>query len=149
CRITADVLDAEVSYTLMLREEENAFVPVAGCGETPDRWQIVRAIKIPCAAVEEHEGGAARPQPAAGATDESLVAELRAAYDLRALLSVALRRGDQIIGFQVAGRRRAAPAFSARQQRVARGIAQLASLALENARLVDKLEQANRLKSDF
>jgi signal transduction histidine kinase len=62
---------------------------------------------------------------------------------------VALRRGEQIIGIQIAGRRGAARAFGPRQHRIARGIAQLASLALENARLVDKLEQANRLKSDF
>jgi len=45
--------------------------------------------------------------------------------------------------------RRDHAAFGPRQRRIARGIAQLASLALENARLVDKLEQANRLKSDF
>jgi PAS domain S-box-containing protein len=151
CRVTADVLDAEVSYTLMLREEENAFVPVAGCGETPDRWEIVRAIKIPCALPDRQTpaGDGAAIHHAAEPLGEPLESELRAAYDLGAFVSVALQRGEQLIGIQVAGRRRAAAAFGTRQQRLARGIAQLASLALENARLVDKLEHANRLKSDF
>src|SRR5262249_56315988 len=39
--------------------------------------------------------------------------------------------------------------FRAHQERVARGIAQLASLALESARLVGELERASRIKSDF
>jgi signal transduction histidine kinase len=43
---------------------------------------------------------------------------------------------------------RADPCTS-RQERIAGGVAQLASLALENARLVDELDRANRVKSDF
>jgi signal transduction histidine kinase len=58
-------------------------------------------------------------------------------------------RGEQLIGIQVAGRRRGRPSFASRHHRLARGIAQLASLALENGRLVGQLEQASRLKSDF
>src|SRR5262249_18511799 len=38
---------------------------------------------------------------------------------------------------------------SAQQRQIARGIGQLASLALESVRLVEQLGQANRLKSDF
>jgi len=49
---------------------------------------------------------------------------------------------------QIAGVRGAVE-LTARDERVARGVAQLASLALENARLVEQLEAANRLKSDF
>jgi signal transduction histidine kinase len=63
-------------------------------------------------------------------------------------MSVPLRRGEHVIGVQVAGRR-SATEFTARQERIAGGIAQLASLALENARLVGALAAANRLKSDF
>ena len=45
-------------------------------------------------------------------------------------------------------RTRTAP-FTPREERLAHGIAQLASLALENARLMDALERANSLKSEF
>lgn len=150
CRIAAEVLEADVTYTLMLREEENAFVPVASCGETPERWETVRAIKIPCPVLERRLAPADRSSALhRQAHGDLLPPEMRAAYDLTDSLSVALMRGDQLIGIQVAGRRRGPLAFGARQERLARGIAQLASLALENARLVGQLEQASRLKSDF
>ena len=81
---------------------------------------------------------------------DPLPPELRAACELAESVSVALLRGPQVIGIQVAGRRHTHDVFAApRHDRIARGIAQLASLALENARLVGQLEQASRLKSDF
>jgi PAS domain S-box-containing protein len=143
CRVTAEVLEAGVTYTLMLREEEGMFVPVAAYGETAERWEEVRAIKIPSLVLERRLGVTDASDPV------TRLAELRAAYELAEVLSVALLRGPQIIGIQVAGRRRGHEVFGPRQERIARGIAQLASLALENVRLVGKLEQASRLKSDF
>src|SRR5512140_3971231 len=61
----------------------------------------------------------------------------------------ALRRGGSIVGLYTAGYRGHQQPFSPPQERIARGIAQLGSLALESALLVEKLEHANRLKSDF
>jgi len=62
---------------------------------------------------------------------------------------VALRRGTTLIGIHSACYRGRTEPFSAQQERIARGIAQLASLALENARLVEELNRASRVKSDF
>jgi signal transduction histidine kinase len=45
-------------------------------------------------------------------------------------------------------RRRPEP-FTQAQARIARGVAHLTSLALEHARVVDELERANKLKSEF
>ena len=152
CRVAADVLEADVTHTLMLREEEGMFVPVAGYGETPERWEAVRAIKIPSLALERRLGVSDASEsviPLAELHGDLLSPELRAVFELGQSLSVVLLRGPQIIGVQVAGRRHAHDVFGARHQRIARGIAQLASLALENARLVGQLEQASRLKSDF
>src|SRR5439155_9851672 len=39
--------------------------------------------------------------------------------------------------------------FTATQLRIARGIGQLASLALANARVMEEVDRASRLKSDF
>jgi signal transduction histidine kinase len=64
-------------------------------------------------------------------------------------LCVALRRGEEIIGVQIAGYRNRPEPFTTPQQRIAQGISQIASLALVNAQLLEGLEQANRLKSDF
>jgi two-component system sensor histidine kinase EvgS len=69
-------------------------------------------------------------------------------YGVRVALCVALRRGDTIVGIHAAGYRRARE-FSPAQERLARSIAQLASMALTNATLFEELERAGRLKSEF
>ena len=65
-------------------------------------------------------------------------------------MGMALRRGKEMIGFHwppaTLGRREP---FTPQQERIARGIAQIASMALENARLVEELDRASRVKSDF
>jgi PAS domain S-box-containing protein len=152
CRITTEVLDCEVSYTLMLKDDLSELVPFACSGESPERWEALRAIKIPLAGF----GLTLRQQDPDGivlydaAVHANLIPpELRGAYQLSHSLSVRLWRGPRVIGVHVAGYHGAHGPFSRQQQRIARGIAQLASLALENARLVGQLEGANRLKSDF
>jgi signal transduction histidine kinase len=70
-------------------------------------------------------------------------------FDIRVVLCVALRRGDKLIGVHNAEYRGRRQAFSPQQIRIARGIAHLASLALDTARLVEELEAANRVKSEF
>jgi signal transduction histidine kinase len=64
-------------------------------------------------------------------------------------LCMSLRRGSELIGLQVANRRGFVGSFNNAERRIARGIAQLASLVLEHARVRDELERSNRLKSDF
>jgi signal transduction histidine kinase len=64
-------------------------------------------------------------------------------------LHVALRRGAEIFGVLTAGYRKRQEPLPARQARIAGGIAQLASLALENARLVEETERAHQVKSEF
>jgi signal transduction histidine kinase len=64
-------------------------------------------------------------------------------------ICVALRRGKDLIGYQVAHFREQAHPFSPQEERIVRGIGYLASMGLENARLVEELERANRVKSDF
>ncbi len=48
-----------------------------------------------------------------------------------------------------AGYRGRTISFTLQQERIAEGVAQLGSLALEDARLLEELQQANRLKDDF
>jgi signal transduction histidine kinase len=86
-------------------------------------------------------------------------------YDMRALgavgdptsghaevpraLVMALRRGGELVGVHAARYSDRAEPCTRAQERIAHGIAQLASLALENARLVAELDRANRVKGDF
>ena len=152
CRITTDVLQCDVAYTLLYREEEDEYVPVASFGYAPERWESMRALRVPRALVPGlsdplHSDGIVHASEAIQGRDAPR--ELLAAYDVREMLAVALRRGTQVVGVHVAAQRTAGSTFGPRQYRIAGGLAQLASLALENARLVDELEGANRLKSDL
>ena len=62
---------------------------------------------------------------------------------------IPLNRAGWVAGFVVVGTSSAPRAFTRRQVRLAEGIGNHASTALQNARLVADLEQADRLKSEF
>jgi len=64
-------------------------------------------------------------------------------------LYFAIRRGGVAVGVLAGLYRRRGDSFTPAQQRIACGVANLTSLALEHARVVDELERANRLKSEF
>jgi PAS domain S-box-containing protein len=152
CRITTDVLGCDIAYTMLYRDEEALFVPVASFGYTPERWEVVRALRVPRDVIPTLSDPATRDgliHARADVEGRELPPELLDAYDVDEILAIALRRGTQLVGVHVAAQRTPGATFGPRQYRIARGLAQLASLALENARLVDKLEGANQLKSDF
>jgi signal transduction histidine kinase len=65
------------------------------------------------------------------------------------VLWIALRSGNEITGLQVACFSQEEGASPSRNERVAQGAAQLASFALNNARLFAQLKRESRIKSDF
>ncbi len=151
CQLAAEVLEADTSHTLLWRIDEDVYEPVAAFGVSAEERQIGELLRIPrremkwlLARLEREDVvqlGAATPQARLLPGKEGSQTALQ--------LCLALRRGNDIIGVQATSwRTRLAPATS-KQRRIAQGIAQLASMALANARLVEELERANRLKSDF
>jgi PAS domain S-box-containing protein len=63
-----------------------------------------------------------------------------------ATLAIALRRGDDVVGVHVLS----APApFGPQDRRIANGVAMMVSMALANADLVARFEEASRLRSEF
>jgi len=85
----------------------------------------------------------------AHADDGSIARPLWDAYGTRRGVFIALLHGSTLVGAQVAALRSDDVVFGPRHVRIAQGIAQLASLAIANARLVGELEAASRIKSDF
>src|SRR5581483_8811478 len=69
-------------------------------------------------------------------------------WKVGAWISIPLFRAGWVAGFLTAGTR-GQDSMSRRQLRLAEGLGHHASIALQNARLVNDLEEADRLKSEF
>jgi PAS domain S-box-containing protein len=152
CQLTTEALECECSHTLLWQPAEGAYVPVAAFGYLPEQWEALRLVKLPRGPLAEPLGvleasgvhqvrTVELPDPGWRALAETL--------GLTVSLGMALRRGREMIGFHSACRRQPERPFTTLQLRIARGMAQLASLALENARLVEELGRVSRVKSDF
>ncbi len=152
CQLTVEILDCEFSRTLLWRPEQAVYVPVAGYGHTKEQWEALRVLQLPhrlvaplLARLEREDvvlvdaAAAAELQPLARAMPDGALA----------VLYVALRRGGDVTGVLGAGYRTVPRGFSTAQRRSVAGIAQMASFALENARLFDELQTATRLRADF
>jgi PAS domain S-box-containing protein len=152
CRLTTQALRCDFSHTFFLDDESDTYHAVAGFGDTPEQWEAMRPLRVPRSLVD---GLVARlEQDGVVQTGErinpGLVPQaLQAAYGITHGMFVDLRRQGAAIGIHSAGFRGRDEPFTPTQERVLRGIAHLGSLALENAVLVEELERANRVKSDF
>lgn len=150
CRVTADVLHCESASTLLRRADQNVFVVIAGAGYSTAEVEVARLLEIPIEQMTSlldklaHDDVAAIPS----VPEHMLSSDLQIRYGAETALCMALRSAGDVIGIQVANRRGSAP-FTAAELRIARGVAQSASLALSHARLVEELEQANRVRAEF
>ena len=153
CQLTTELLECDCSHTVLAHPNEDVFVPVAGYGDSPEQWESMRLLKIPRSALANVllrlDRDEIVQETFSAATYDDPVMRLPKAFGITAALTVALRRGDAIIGYLDAGYRGRPQPFGREQRRMARGIASLASLALANAQLLEKLERANRFRADF
>jgi PAS domain S-box-containing protein len=152
CRVTSEVLGCDFSHTFLWDGAEQAYVAVSGYGDTPEQWESLQALRTPRAVVKGLIAEVERQditQVVMSQAQDLIPAAIPQRYGITVSLYIALRRGDEVIGIHTGGYRGREDPFSANQLRIARGIGQLASLALANARLVEEMGRANRLKSDF
>jgi signal transduction histidine kinase len=125
---------------------------MAAHGYTADEWATLRVMQLP----QEMLGGLmdmlARDGLVQVRTDrlpDSPITAMLRRYNVTLSMYLPLKRGDALAGILFAGFRGRVRPFSYVQQRIATGIAQLASIALENVRLVEELTRANQIKSEF
>jgi len=144
CRRTTELLDCDCSHTFLLLRDKNVYVAVSGYGDDSDEAESLRVIELPPSKIEET---LSRLQQDAATVVSGT--PLNTGAGARAELCIALRRGEEIVGIQTAGYRRRERHFSRWQLQTGRRIGEIAALALENGRLFEQLERANRLKSDF
>lgn len=151
CELTAEALGCELSHTLLWRPDENTYAPMAGYGATPEEDELVRVLRVPPGMMGILFERLNRDDVAEVSTvppDLISISDQRR-FGVMNALCMALRRGNEIIGIQTAVYRGQSMPFTRTHRRIARSIAQIASMVLAHARLVAELEQANRLKSDF
>jgi signal transduction histidine kinase len=146
CQLTVELVGCDFCHAWVLSPDRGAFIIATGHGEDPTQSEVrhLRLLPDQLGSFDEDD-----VRELAVATGSREVAEHLRRRSLSSLLCVALRRGQQIIGVLEAGFRAGRERPSDAQRRVARGIGQLAAVALENSRLVAELEQASRLKSEF
>lgn len=152
CQLTASVLGCESSHALLWNSQQDAYTPVASWGYSSEQWAMLRNFSAPRTTVLPFFRHLAREEVIAHNNTPSssqIPSSLMTPFGFRAALCLVLRRGNDVIGVQTVGSRRNIPHLTPQQHRLAMGIAQFASLALENARLLEQAESANRLKSDF
>jgi len=150
CEITARALQSDRAHAFLLDTEQQAFVVEASHGVTPEYWQSLRAVGFPVALTHELLDRLQRDEVVViTEEDEMFPAALMRNSGTPTILVMPLRRGDEITGLLLATLLRPGARFDSRQIQIARGIAQMASLTIEDARLVAELERANRLKSEF
>jgi PAS domain S-box-containing protein len=160
CRVTAEVLECEESYTLLWRPEEDAWTAIASHGAV-ETAEVLSHLRFPSSALAPvaEALGAVRPSASRGdapadvarAHLDPLAAARSGPAPLRPGdgIAIALRRGGELIGIQFVRVPLAEGSFNNWQLRVGAGLAQVASLAIEHARLVRELEGALRLRTDF
>lgn len=133
--------------------DEDVFVPVAGFGGTAEDWEMVRVIRLPADrvagllnALETEDILPLELTEAAALIPPSLVG---LTPGLVGIALVPLRRSQQITALIGGGYTGPLPAVGEHERRLAAGVAQITSLGLEIARLLQQLERANQLKSEF
>jgi two-component system, sensor histidine kinase and response regulator len=151
CRLVTEVLSSDGSTSFLRTPDGNAFTAAANAGRSDEEREVLGAMLLPVEMtgtfVDRLRDADAVRGTAAGLSNVQQVLLRR--FRASSWISMAFRRGEEVIGFQIAARGPEQEPFNARDERLAAGIAQLASIAIENARLVDEIERASRLKSEF
>lgn len=151
CRLTCLYTGCDFSHLWLWQPEERRFTLLGGFGESPEEREVMQALSLnpPLAEVwrETLRRGTAVLLPGDRLPVAFPLLPLAEEEGAPRYIAPLFDRGE-LTGFQATGRRRARP-LTADQLALLDGIAQTASLALDQVRALQVLEQANRMKSDF
>jgi PAS domain S-box-containing protein len=152
CELTTEVLGCDSSHMWLCRPDDGLFLPVAGFGDREGEWEGIRQMAIHRSACPHWfarlEREAVLQEGAQPSTEQPFRDWVRR-YRMTARMYLPLFRGQRMIGFHSAEYRGRSTPFTMKQQQIGIAVAHLASVAVENARLVDELGQTNRFKSDM
>jgi signal transduction histidine kinase len=148
--VVRDALACQWSATLLHDTERSSYRVAAISGTEPDVIDEVRSFEFPSASIPLLAVAAQQGVVAVESPDTPLFPrDLMERWHFTSFLCADLQRAGASIGLLTAGYNGRTGPFSPREMRVFRSIAQQAAVALENARLVESLRAASRLKSEF
>jgi signal transduction histidine kinase len=141
CQVTTDVLACDVSHTILFDERREVWRGVSQHGDSADAWGRLRDVEVrteQVATLLDRLSTATVVQLRLPA-DEAGAMNVAARTGITRTMIVALRHGGKIVGVHTAAFRGRTDPFSEAQEGLMAGLAQLASMALANARLHEAL----------
>ena len=148
--VVRESLQCDFSVTLLFDEPHDAYRVAAISGTETDILEEVRNFEFPRASVPVFTLAAQQGLVAVEDRTSALFPRsLMERWHITSFLCADLQRAGVSVGILGAGFNERAGPFSQREIRLVRSSAQQAAVALENARLVESLRAASRLKSEF
>lgn len=151
-RLIAEAVGSDSSSILLWDEATQSFVNGGMFSHRPELGESSRVIDLPRARFAEFYDHLASGEVLSfNGTQQGLGRwrGLPESFGITSGMYVALRNGDTMVGYIAVHYEGRQEGFTAWQRRILRGLAHLAALALDNARLVGQLERASALKSEF
>ncbi len=152
CLVATEALQCDASHVLLWQPERERYETLAEHGEPPELRAALRALSLNRGEIEGLLGQLQRHdsvQVIASEPQPLLPPELLARTGVAAALYVPLRTDDRMLGVLALTHHRRREPFTAEEHGIARGLGQIASMALTNATLVAEVEHASRIKSEF
>jgi len=152
CSLYAQTLACDYTQLWLVDPKDGTLAAVAHFGESDDEWESLRVLRVPQDLIAGLLQAAVDRDVVvlAPSTRHDLVSPLLDDINPGAfIVTMMLRRGGEILGILAAMYRQRREALSPREERIAAGIGQLATLALQNANLMKALERATQVKSEF
>jgi len=148
--VVREAMVSDFSATLLLDEERDAYRVAAISSDDAEFVEEVSNFEYPRASFAVFAAATQRGLVAAEDQNSPLVPRvLMEHWHIASFLCADLQRAGASVGMLAAGFNHRSGPFSQREIRLVRSSAQQAAVALENARLVERLRGASRLKSEF
>ena len=152
CRLTVELLDCEHADLVIREPHGDVLLLQSSYGHAEGELDVLRNLHLPSRTIApllETFGTQDVVQFQTREMPASLIRRLHEEYGVTSSLFLPLRRAGEVIGILSAHLRDDTRCFDPIAERIASGIAHLASMTLENARLVAELREANQVKSEF
>ncbi len=148
---TRTALGFDWTLTYLLEETRQIFRNVAVSGPRQEVIDEIRAVELARGSLPLHDALEREDLVEIDDRDEQSLVPLKLMqrWQARSLLASPIARGKRMVGMILGGYVERRGPFDATQRRLLKGFAQHAGVALENARLIETVREADRIKSEF